>query len=60
MVSFLVGGLWGLIWKALLYRILWIMFNSGRYSTSSRFYESSLLKRNLTVSCLCCAGWLVV
>ena len=55
-----MGGLCGLIWKALFYRILCIMFYSCRYSSWSRLYESSLLKRNLTAAYLCCAVWLEV
>ena len=56
LVGFWVGGLWGLIGKALLCRMLWIMFSSCWYSSCFRLYESSLLNRNLTVAYLWCVG----
>ena len=60
LVGFWVGGLWGLIGKALLCRMLWIMFSSCWYSSCFRLYESSLLNRNLTAVYLWCVGWLEV
>ena len=58
LVVFWVGGLWGLIGKALLYGMLWMMFSSFWYSSCFKLYESNLLNRNLTVAYLWCVGWL--
>jgi len=53
-------GFWICIGKELLYSILWIMFFSCWCSLSCRWYEFSLLYKNLTAAYFCCVGWFEV